>query len=172
MLGSLVGAALKIGGSIFGGIKASQAIKKMKQNVQDQMRENQDWYDRRYNEDATQRADAQALLNKTEESIRSRNRQAAGQQAVMGGTEEAAAAAKEANNKVLADVTTNIAANADARKDQIEQQFMGKKSALNNQLNNFEQQKAQAITQAAGAVGDVGGSLLEADDYFGLAKDK
>lgn len=170
MIGSIVSAALKVGGSIFGGIKASQAAKKLKQNLNNQMRENQDWYDRRYNEDATQRADAQALLNRTEESIRNRNQQAAGAQAVMGGTEESVAAAKEANNRALVNATTNIAADADRRKDMIEHQYMSNKANLNNQLNNVEQQKANAITQAINGVSNVGGSLLEADDYFGLAK--
>ena len=101
MIGSLVGAGLSAVGSIFGGISASKAMKKVKKNLQQQKQANQDWYDRRYNEDATQRADAQRILTKTEESIRNRNRQAAGAQAVMGGTEESVAAAKAANNQAL-----------------------------------------------------------------------
>lgn len=98
----LIGAAVGAAGSIFGGIAASKAIKKQKRMIQSQLKENQDWYDRRYNEDATQKADAQALLTQTEESIKNRNRAAAGAQAVMGGTDESVAAAKAANNKALA----------------------------------------------------------------------
>ena len=118
MIGSLVGAGLSAVGSIFGGISASKAMKKVKKNLQAQKQANKDWYDRRYNEDATQRADAQRILTKTEESIRNRNQQAAGAQAVMGGTEESVAAAKAANNQALADATSQIAVNAEARKDQ------------------------------------------------------
>lgn len=44
----------------------------------EQRRKNQDWYDRRYNEDATQRADAQAMLTRTAEAIRQRNLASAG----------------------------------------------------------------------------------------------
>ncbi|MDE5869781.1 MAG: hypothetical protein K2H18_06075, partial [Muribaculaceae bacterium] len=61
MVGSLVGAAMKIGGTIFGGISASKAMKRVKANLESQKAANQDWFDRRYNEDATQRADAQAM---------------------------------------------------------------------------------------------------------------
>ena len=100
-------------------------MKKVKKNLQAQKQANQDWYDRRYNEDATQRADAQRILTMTEESIKNRNRQAAGAQAVMGGTEESVAATKAANNQALADATSQIAVNAEARKDQIEQQDAG-----------------------------------------------
>lgn len=159
MIGAAIGAGLKIGGSIFGGIKMSKAIKKMKAQINNQLKDNQNWYDRRYNEDATQRADAQALLTRTEESIRNRNAAAAGAQAVMGGTEESVAAAKEANNKALSDAVTNIAVNADARKDQIEQQYMNKKGELQDKLNNLTMQGAQNTAQAVNGVASVGNDL-------------
>lgn len=159
MIGAAIGAGLKIGGSIFGGIKMSKAIKKMKAQINNQLKDNQNWYDRRYNEDATQRADAQALLTRTEESIRNRNAAAAGAQAVMGGTEESVAAAKEANNKALSDAVTNIAMNADARKDQIEQQYMNKKGELQDKLNNLTMQGAQNTAQAVNGVASVGNDI-------------
>lgn len=155
----LIGSAIGAAGSIFGGISASKAMKKVKKNLQEQKRANQDWYDRRYNEDATQRADAQRILTKTEESIRNRNRQAAGAQAVMGGTEESVAAAKAANNQALAEATSQIAVNADARKDQIEQQFQSREAQINDALNNLETQKAQAIGSAVQGVAQAAGSM-------------
>lgn len=148
----LIGAAVGAAGSIFGGISASRAMKKAKRNVEAQRRKNQDWYDRRYNEDATQRADAQRILTMTEESIKNRNKQAAGAQAVMGGTEESVAAAKAANNEALASATSQIAANADARKDAIENQYLQKDAQLVEQLNQIEMGKAQAVSQAVQGV--------------------
>ena len=141
----LIGSAIGAAGSIFGGISASKAMKKIKSNVEAQRQKNQNWYDRRYNEDYTQRADAQRILTQTEESIKNRNRQAAGVQAVMGGTDESVAATKEANSKALADATSQIAAQADARKDNIEATY----NAFVEQLNQLEKGKAEAI---AGAV--------------------
>ena len=61
----LIGSAIGAANSIFGGIKASKAMKKAKRNVEGSTAKNQDWYDRRYNEDATQRADAQRILTQT-----------------------------------------------------------------------------------------------------------
>ena len=159
ILGSAIGGALGIGGSIFGGISASKAMKKVKRNLQNQMKENQDWYDRRYNEDATQRADAQRILTMTNENIRQRNQQAAGAQAVMGGTEESVAAAKAANNQALADATSQIAVNGERRKDQIESQYMQTKAELNDKLNNLEQAKAQNTAQAVQGVAQAGASM-------------
>ena len=159
MIGSLVGAGLSAVGSIFGGISASKAMKKVKKNLQAQKQANQDWYDRRYNEDATQRADAQRILTKTEESIRNRNKQAAGAQAVMGGTEESVAAAKAANNQALADATSQIAVNAEARKDQIEQTYQQRDAQINDALNNLEVNKARAISSAVQGMSQAGAGI-------------
>ncbi|MBQ8874687.1 MAG: hypothetical protein IJY60_05195 [Bacteroides sp.] len=145
----IIGSAIGAVGSIFGGISASKAMKRMKRNVEEQRQKNQDWYDRRYNEDATQRADAQRILQQTEESIKNRNRQAAGTAAVMGGSEEGVALAKAANNEALSEAASQIAANADARKDNIEATYMSNDNAFVEQLNQIEQGKAQAV---AGAV--------------------
>lgn len=161
MIASLIGAGLKVGGAIYGGIKASQAMKKMQRQIEQQKQENTNWYNRRYNEDATQRADAVRALQKVEDSIKNRNRAAAGTQAVMGGTEESVAAAKAANNEALSQTASNIAAQADARKDAIEQQYRQEDSRLQGQLNQLQAQKAQnianAVTGVAGAAGSIAG---------------
>lgn len=162
VVGSAIGGALGVGASIFGGVSASKAMKKIKQNLINQQKENQDWYDRRYNEDATQRADAQRILAITQENIRQRNQQAAGSAAVMGGTEESIAAAKAANNQAMADAASQIAINGDRRKDQIEAQYQQTKANLNAQLNNLEQAKSQAISQAVQGVADAGAGMAGA----------
>jgi hypothetical protein len=162
LIGSIAGGALGAAGSIFGGISASKAMRRVKKNLQAQKEANQNWYDRRYNEDATQRADAQRILTQTEESIRNRNRQAAGAQAVMGGTDESTAAAKAANAQALADATSQIAVNAENRKDLIEQTYQQRDSQINEALNNLETNKAQAISQAVQGVAKAGAGIAGA----------
>ncbi|MDE6230258.1 MAG: hypothetical protein K2M37_01395 [Muribaculaceae bacterium] len=159
MVGDIIGGALGVAGSIFGGIRASEAMKRVKRNLEDRKRRNQDWFDRRYNEDATQRADAQRILAKTEEAIRNRNRGAAGAQAVMGGTEESMVAAKEANAKAMADAAANIAVNGERRKDSIEQMYQQRDEQLDSALNNMEMNKAHAISQAVQGVSQAGGNI-------------
>uniref|UniRef100_UPI00402A3DF5 hypothetical protein n=1 Tax=Prevotellamassilia timonensis TaxID=1852370 RepID=UPI00402A3DF5 len=162
LFGSIAGGALGAAASIFGGISASKAMRRVKEQLQAQKQANQNWYDRRYNEDATQRADAQRILAQTEESIKNRNRQAAGVQAVMGGTDESTAAAKAANAQALADATSQIAAGADNRKDQIEQTYQQRDSQINGALNNMEINKAQAISQAVQGVAKAGAGIAGA----------
>lgn len=155
----LIGSAVGAGTAIFGGIKASQSMKARQKMIEQEKADNQQWYDKRYNEDATQRADAQHILTQTEESIKNRNKQAAGAQAVMGGTDETTAAAKEANNQALSQATSNINAMGEQRKANIEGQYMQTKADLDNKLENNELMKAQAITQAAGGVADAASGL-------------
>lgn len=162
MIGSLVGAGLSAVGSIFGGISASKAMKKVKKNLQERKQENEAWYDRRYNEDATQRADAQRILTKTEEMIRARNRQAAGAQAVTGGTEEGVAAAKAANNEAMADAASRIAVAGDSRKDQIEQTYQQRDARLDDALNDIEINKAKSVGAAAQGVMQAGAGIAGA----------
>lgn len=162
MIGSLVGAGLSAVGGIFGGISASKAMKKVKKNLQERKQENEAWYDRRYNEDATQRADAQRILTKTEEMIRARNRQAAGAQAVTGGTEEGVAAAKAANNEAMADAASRIAVAGDSRKDQIEQTYQQRDARLDDALNDIEINKAKSVGAAAQGVMQAGAGIAGA----------
>lgn len=155
LLGDFIGGAA----GIIGGNSMSKAMKKVKGNLEGQRRANQDWYNQRYNEDATQRADAQAILNKTEEAIKERNRAAAGAQAVMGGTEESVAATKAANAQALADATAQIAVNGERRKDSIEAQYQAKDEALQAQLNDMEIQKANNTAQAVQGVASIANTL-------------
>ena len=170
MIGSLLGGAIGIASSIWGGRKASEAMKGVKQNIEQQQRENEDWYNRRYNEDATQRADAQRILQLTAENFRKRNQQAAGTAAVMGGTEESVAATKAANAQAMADAASQIAVNGEKRKEVIEQQYLQRDATLNEKLNQAERDKAKAITEAAGGVASAAGSAGEAFDKSFLAK--
>lgn len=145
MIGAIIGGAVGAAGGILGGISKNKAIKKQMQMVAQQQRDNQDWYNRRYNEDATQRADAQRLLSITEESIKKRNKAAAGTAAVMGGMDESVAAEKEAGNKAMADAVSQINAAGEARKEQIENQYLARKDQLDNSMRELEGQKSSAL---------------------------
>lgn len=162
MIGTLIGAGLGVAGSIWGGIKASQAAKKAKAYQEQKLRDNQAWFDRRYNEDATQRADAQRMLTRVQDIIRNRNRNAQGVQAVMGASEERVANMQEAGNQVLADTASRIVAQGDARRDAIEGQYISTKNAVQDQLANIEQNRANATAQATAGVLSSAGSIASA----------
>lgn len=163
MIGALIGAGLALASSIAGGIANRKARKKQEQMLAQQQRENQAWYDRKYNEDPTKRADTVRLLTQMQEQIKNRNRAAKGRQAVMGGTEDSTTAVKEANNKTLADTTSQIVAANEARKDAIEQQYQQNKRSIQGQQMQMEAEKsadtANAVAGVAGTAANIAATL-------------
>ena len=163
MLGALIGAGLGLASSIAGGVANRKARRKQEQMIAQQQKENQAWYDRTYNADPTKRADTVRLLTQMQEQIKNRNKAAKGRQAVMGGTEDSTTAVKEANNKTLADTTSQIVAANDARKDNIEQQYLNRKNQLQNQQMGIEAEKAadtaNAVAGVAGTAANIAASL-------------
>ena len=83
MIGSLIGGGLKIGGAIAGGISGAKSAAKQQRMLNQQKMQNQRWYDQRYNEDSTQRADAQAALTNMRNAMAERSQASAGAAAVM-----------------------------------------------------------------------------------------
>ena len=164
MLGALIGAGLGLASSIAGGVANRKARRKQEQMIAQQQKENQAWYDRTYNADPTKRADTVRLLTQMQEQIKNRNKAAKGRQAVMGGTEDSTTAVKEANNKTLADTTSQIVAANDARKDNIEQQYMNRKNQLQNQQMGIEAEKAADTANAVAGVAGTAANIAAAID--------
>lgn len=171
MLGTLIGAGLGLASSIAGGIANRKARQKQEQMIAQQQKENQAWFDRKYNEDPTKRADTVRLLTQMQEQIKNRNKAAKGRQAVMGGTEDSTTAVKEANNKTLADTTSQIVAANDARKDNIENQYMARKSQLQGQQMGLEAEKAADTANAVAGVAGTAANIAAAVDS-GTVKSK
>ncbi len=154
---------------------ASKAAKKAQQIEQDnynrQTADNQNWYDRNYNADATQRADTQRILNKTQDYLRRSNRAAQAAAAVGGLSEESVAAQKQANANAMADATSQIAVANEARKENIDNIYNERKNALGNAHAQFgvatENNRANNITQAAvGAAEAMGNAGIAGDEFI------
>lgn len=171
MIGALIGAGLGLASSIAGGIANRKARRKQERMLAQQQKENQAWYDRKYNEDPTKRADTVRLLTQMQEQIKNRNRAAKGRQAVMGGTEDSTTAVKEANNKTLADTTSQIVAANEARKDAIEQQYQQNKRSIQGQQMQMEAEKsADTANVVAGVAGTAANIAATLDAGTGGAK--
>ena len=163
MIGSIIGAGMSVASGIIGGISARNAARKQARMLANEKKKNQAWYDRRYNEDSTQRADAQSALNQMRSAMQERSQRTAGTAAVMGTGEEAAAAEKEIQNNALAKTVSNINAQGEARKDDIEERYQARDAELTDQQRQAQADKAQsvtgAITSAFGAAGGIASGL-------------
>lgn len=163
MIGGIISTAGGVLGGVLGGIGRNSALRKQLRALEAQQRENQNWYDRRYNEDATQRADAQELLRRTEEAYKERVRSADAAQAVSGATAESVAQQKATAAEGVANATAQIAAQNERRKDQIEAQYRQRNSELEAQKARLRGEKASVLDIAAGAMA---GAAEGAEEFF------
>lgn len=164
MIGALIGAGLSVASSIAGGIANAKARKKQREMLESQLKENKAWYDRKYNEDPTKRADTVRLLTQMQEQISNRNKAAKGRQAVMGGTEDSTTAVKEANNKTLSDTTSQIVAANESRKDSIEQQYQQNKRSIQGQQASMETEDAANTANTVAGIAGTAANIASALD--------
>lgn len=148
------------------GISASQnqkAANARDKYLKQSRQEEQNWYDRNYYADPTQRADAQRLINQVSEELKNRNRTTAGRAAMGGATEEAVAQEKALGNQTLADVVGDIAAANSTRKDKIDEIHHQNVQHLNDAEFDMEQaeaaRKAQNIQTAMQTAGSLGAAI-------------
>lgn len=133
MLG-LIGTGIGLASGIFGGIKSAKEAKKQQALINEQEKKNNEWYNRNYYQNYMDTTEAQAAMKRVENTLRRQNEQAIATQTVMGGTPELAVAQQQANNEVLADTATGLAAQSTARKANVD--------AINMQnQNNITQQR-------------------------------
>lgn len=163
MIGAILGAATSIGSSIYGGIKAHKAEKKYRKEMADLNKKQNDWYNQRMNEDYTQRADVQRLLNSSREAAERQINSARARQAVSGGTDESVMAAQESANAGLADATAQIASQAGAYKDAVDKQNQQNISANAARNMQYYAQAAQNAQTAASAGMQAGMGVVGAD---------
>ena len=170
MIGTIIGAAASIGSSIYGAIKSSQANKKAEAMIQNQRDKNQKWYDQKVNADYTQRPDVQNALRKQRELLQEQYKAARARNLVAGGTDESLALQQAQANESLSNTMGDIAGQAADYKEGIEQQYLANDAALNQQKVATEQNKANAISQAAAQVGSAVSGLATGFDATKAAK--
>mgnify|MGYP004442509327 CR=1 FL=1 len=165
MIGSLIGAGIGLLGSLFGGLSSASANKRARAEQAREKSEEEARYSRQRYEDPTARADVQALLNRTQEAMRTANRAALGRQAVMGGTEAALTGTKEASAGAMANAAGQAEATAsqrndslDARHEQSQQNFAQQKIAMDM---HQAQQTAKAGESALKAAGQIAAGTID-----------
>lgn len=153
-------AAMALGGAVYGTISSSQANNKARRLIQQQRDENRAWYNTRNAEDYTMRSDVQAAIKKQREVLEEQLRRAQKTNTVAGGTDASLAVQQQAANRALSDTMTDVAGQASAWKDSIENSYRQQDAALNQQQVQNQQQQAQQAAQAGSQVVNAGMNLV------------
>lgn len=163
-IGAGMSAASSLGNAIFGGLSAHRQKKRQMRAINDAKRRNNNWYDRRYNEGLTDRADVQAMVSRVNNNIKERNRAASGRKAVIGGTDASMASTQAANAREMGNALSAAAVAHDNRKDNIEQSYRQRDDALTDHAANVtaqaEASKRNAVSQAASGAVQAGAAMI------------
>ena len=142
---------------IFGGIKSAKAAREQQRLINEQESKNNAWYNRNYYQNYMESAEAQAAMKRVENTLKKQNQEARATAAVMGSTPEAAVAQQQANNEILDNTATGLAAQATQRKTQVDAANQQNQNAILNarlgQSQMNEQGSAQLMSNGLGLIG-------------------
>jgi primosomal protein N' len=141
--------ALGLYSSVKGVLDKNAASKKAKE-LRDRARADEEaWYRRNYYESFIDSTAARAAMKRVENSLRRNNEQNRAHSLVMGATPEYSLARNEQGLRSMENVVTNLAAQDDSRKNQIEAVHRQNKNAfLANELNDLALEEKMAMTAA------------------------
>ena len=146
-------------GSAANFISQAKEARKRRRALDERERENEAWYNRKYNEVGAESASAQRALTAMRDAQRQRMDRASGAAAVSGASSESVAAEKAAANKAIGDTVSAIAARDDARKERVENEYRRERRAIENARDNISLQKqkntAAATSQALNTAGNI-----------------
>lgn len=142
---------------IFGGIKSAKAAREQQRLINEQESKNNAWYNRNYYQNYMESAEAQAAMKRVENTLKKQNQEARATAAVMGSTPEASVAQQQANNEILDNTATGLAAQATQRKTQVDAANQQNQNAILNarlgQSQMNEQGGAQLMSNGLGLIG-------------------
>lgn len=158
-ISAAIGAATSLIGTGITALGGARAARQKSRELAKQERENNAWYDQRYNELGTERADAQAALSAMRAAQAQRMSAARGASAVMGASAGSVAAEKAGANLAMAQTIGQINASAEQFKQGIENTYLQKKNDISNQRMNMYQQQAENLAQAGSQMSKMGASI-------------
>lgn len=157
MIGAILGAVGGLASGIFGGIKSAKAAREQQRLIKEQESKNNAWYNRNYYQNYMESAEAQAAMKRVENTLKKQNQEARATAAVMGSTPEASVAQQQANNEILDNTATGLAAQATQRKMQVDAANQQNQNAILNarlgQSQMNEQGGAQLMSNGLGLIG-------------------
>jgi len=148
--GAAIGAGIGLLGGLFGGLEAGRKRKQQQNLLNQEESDNQAWYDANALSDYTQRADAQNLIRNMKNNLAQRDSENANMSVVSGATPEQQATAKQQTDNVISNVYGNLGAMGQQWKDQITNQYLGRKYSLGNQNFNMLGDQAKSYENLMG----------------------
>ena len=170
-IGTIAGTALSLGAQAFGMVKSAQEARKRQALLNQQQKFNTDWFNKEYNTNYLDTTDAKSSLRNVMDQIRNRNEINTNTAAITGASDESQVANNQANNETYSGMVNNLASRGQDRKDNISNQYLQRKNALDQgqqQIGADSQQSWQNYMANAPNIGKAFGIA----DQMGAFKKK
>lgn len=158
-IGSLIGIGAGILGNIFGGIGSAKQRKKAQTQLNNQIKENENIFNRDYYQDILNRSDVQNLLRNTRNRIADANKIVSNTAVVTGATPESVAAQKKNYAKAYSDLVSNIASQSSLLKKQAQDKYLYNKNILLGKQANLDNDRASQWGNVASNAGNILGAF-------------
>ena len=156
--------ALGLYSGVKGMLDKNAASKKAKELRNRAKAEEDAWYKRNYYESFIDSTAARAAMKRVENSLRRNNEQNRAHSVIVGATPEYSVARNEQGLRSMENVVTNLAAQDDDRKSQVEAIHRQNKNAfLNSELNDLAMDERMAMAAANNGLNIFQNALLGAN---------
>ena len=157
--------------SIVAGNRANEAANAARAEYNQKQSMLDNWFNKQYYSDITQRTDVQNMLRILDENQQKQAKRDEAIGAITGATTEAQLAAQESRNKSYADALAEIASNASQLKDTYLQNYMAQKMGMTNPESGILANQANQWSSAASNLFGTGSSMLGSGlDGLGIGK--
>lgn len=164
----LIGLGVGLAGAGAGFLGSKAAARRQKREVEKQEAKNEAWYNRNYYGDYLNSLEALNAIRRVNDTMRERGQAARARQAVTGGTAEQAIATEAENNRSVADLMGNLAAQGDAYRRDID----AKKLNMDAQTSGMRQSIANGQQQANAQLASAGlNAMLNGMSQFKFGKE-
>lgn len=152
-------AAASLVTSVAGGIASRNRARRGRRAVNESKREEEAWYNRRYNEDYADTKAGQNLIRKAKDYARQQVKRAEGHAAVAGATDAQVQMAKDSTNKMVGDTIANIGAADQERKARVDDMHRKSQMGFAQEEAAYHAQQAQNIASTAQAASNAMASM-------------
>ena len=147
-------------GSLAGAIANWREAQAERRRLEKAERDNQLWYDRRYNEVGRESDGMRGLITKMREAQKARTDRAVGSDAVMGAASARVASEQQAANKAMGDVIGQADAAQAARRRAIEKEYLSRKDNIRGARSRLSAAQQQSVANAVGQASAIGANMI------------
>ena len=160
-MGSIIGAAIGLGTSIYGNIKAGKESEAMSKMIDRKERDLDSYYKGELAKSTLDTEYAKSAMKKIREQLDERRKRSDSTAAITGASDESRVAEKSNDSKAISSAVTSLAQYGSQRKDALRRDYMGRKDGIFSARMGMSQGRVQSALNLSNNGWNAIGSAIE-----------